>query len=801
MKNPISKSVIALTLLLSVSFSLQAKILYVKQAATGDGSSWANASGDIQAMIDKSVYFDQVWVAKGTYFPTVETVVGDARSRSFVTKNGVPLCGGFAGTETSLAQRALADLDNNGKVDSFEFVNTTLLSGDIDRVADVWTKTMNTDKKTWKWTVTGNQGNCYCVVTMNFSIDGVSVIGGNANSTTLNKGGGIFAFSYVNPNIKNCTVSNCSAVSRGGGISSTFSGSCIITNCSVSNCNAGSNGGGISFYSQSSSSTSSLTNCIVSNCSAGTSGGGISYDSYTIYDSSSSSKVTNCTVSSCSAGFGGGIYYSQHSSSSSPLTNCTISNCSAGSSGGGIYSNYSYSKVTNCTISNCSAVTGNGGGIYSTCYSSSYSTFLTNCTISNCSAGSSGGGIYYDDFCSITNCTISNCSAVTGNGGGIYYNYAYSSSSPLTNCTVNNCYGGGIYASSSYVSVMNCAVSNNKVGATISNISGGTQTGNISPDISLAYLKPTSFVGVATTDAQKAELITADWRLRKGSPCINAGTNNILTSILMGKDFDGNPRLLYGIVDAGAYEYSIPKVALPIFETFDSWVDFDKSVMLYSYSDVKTGLIKWSIENQKAVFSWKTNLTSTYTQPFFTYQIDGSKEAKVYLRYDMYFQPNAGTITPLGTENLNVEYSTDLITWSTIATYSNANGTIANQTYMHDISSLVAGQSFYIRFNANGENSNRIEKWEIDNIILDTEDLNGLVATKVDKLLCHVSNGQLAIRNIKEGSTVQLYDVNGQLVAKQLGRDNATNIALPHRGVYLVKVKTGNVEKSEKVVW
>ena len=48
---------------------------------------------------------------------------------------------------------------------------------------------------------------------------------------------------------------------------------------------------------------------------------------------------------------------------------------------------------------------------------------------------------------------------------------------------------------------------------------------------------------------------------------------------------------------------------------------------------------------------------------------------------------------------------------------------------------------------------------------------------------------------------VQLYNVNGQLVSKQIWADNFVNIVLPHRGVYLVKVKSGNVEQCEKIVW
>ncbi len=42
-------------------------IRYVKPGASGNGSSWSNASGDVQAMINASSFGDQVWVAAGTY--------------------------------------------------------------------------------------------------------------------------------------------------------------------------------------------------------------------------------------------------------------------------------------------------------------------------------------------------------------------------------------------------------------------------------------------------------------------------------------------------------------------------------------------------------------------------------------------------------------------------------------------------------------------------------------------------------------------------------------------------------------
>ncbi|MGC4039607.1 MAG: hypothetical protein QM710_02110 [Flavobacterium sp.] len=51
--------------------SVQSEILYVRQNGTGDGSSWANASGDLQLMMDKQFAGKSVYVAEGTYFARI----------------------------------------------------------------------------------------------------------------------------------------------------------------------------------------------------------------------------------------------------------------------------------------------------------------------------------------------------------------------------------------------------------------------------------------------------------------------------------------------------------------------------------------------------------------------------------------------------------------------------------------------------------------------------------------------------------------------------------------------------------
>ncbi|MEA4935095.1 MAG: T9SS type A sorting domain-containing protein [Paludibacter sp.] len=778
------------SILLVFVFSLQAKtIRYVKVDGTGDGSSWTNASNCIQTMIDNSVSGDEVWVAKGTYYPTTETIARDARSRTFLLRQGVNMYGGFSGSENAVSQRALADLNLDGKVDSCELLNTTLLSGDIDGVPDVWTRTIKTDS-TWTWSVTGNQGNVYCVVTsqnghVNTKFDGYSITGGNANGTDflIKCGGGMSVM--ANSLINNCIVYYCAAY-HGGGIDATpyLSGSSTSSNAI----------------------NVKINNCLIKNCSAEKYGGGI-YSDYGL-------NMARCNVIGCSSSdYGGGVYLDNQSYNSS-ITDCVVNQCSAKINGGGIYSN-SYSRIgnicvylTNCYVTNC--YSSNGGGInakndyYPSDYNKSH-TFITSCFVGNCKAINVGGGIYFANensssnlYSYIMNCTVVNCNAT--NGGGIYSNFGFLENNIVCNCLATT-KGSGIYSSldntsSAYFS-NNCIINNDIY------LGVGSQQNTVSPDIKTTFIKPTSFVGIANSNANNTEFKSSDWRLRENSICINAGiSTDIPAYILISNDLQGNLRKLYGSVDLGAFEFDVPDLFIPVNESFNNWIDFNTGGSAF-YHSTKLNTqndIKWTIVNQKADFSWQSNLTSPYSQPIFTYQIDGTKSSKVYLRYDMYFQAYAGTISPLGTEKLNVEFSTDLVTWSTIATYSNANGTIANKTYKHDISALAAGKTFFIRFNANGANSNRIEKWEIDNVIIDADGLSAVNTVQADKYTYKLNNGNLVISNLCQLSTIQIFDINGKMLAQKVDSQTA-NFTLPVHGVYIVKVTSDSGIENKKVVW
>ncbi len=66
---------------------------------------------------------------------------------------------------------------------------------------------------------------------------------------------------------------------------------------------------------------------------------------------------------------------------------------------------------------------------------------------------------------------------------------------------------------------------------------------------------PTNGVGNFTDAPLFADYANGNLRLQSNSPCINAGNNAYVTAAT---DLDGNPRIVSGTVDIGAYEYQGP---------------------------------------------------------------------------------------------------------------------------------------------------------------------------------------------------------------------------------------------------
>ncbi|TLV03505.1 choice-of-anchor Q domain-containing protein [Dyadobacter luticola] len=107
-------------------------VLFVKKGNTGNGSSWADAAGEVaDALVAAQLEtVKEIWVAGGTYFPLYrpDNLSGDdpkSPLNSFSLVEGTTLYGGFAGTEGTLAERDRSRLEN-----------ASILSGDFNQDDD-----------------------------------------------------------------------------------------------------------------------------------------------------------------------------------------------------------------------------------------------------------------------------------------------------------------------------------------------------------------------------------------------------------------------------------------------------------------------------------------------------------------------------------------------------------------------------------------------------------------------------------------------------------------------------------------
>ena len=319
----------------------------------------------------------------------------------------------------------------------------------------------------------------------------------------------------------------------------------------ASNCTIDSENDGQAFYFHSAETRASVVKGFtITNGLLNGNGGGI-------WCAHSSPTITNCNISGNSANSGGAIYVSGDGwppYCSPKITDCTISGNSATDNyGGGIHTMYAGPEIINCTISGNSvdgpfASEVKGGGI-----SCDWTTTITNCTISNNSSTGIGGGV----FCmglggeTITNCTISGNSAVYG--GAIYSTPG--NDTTFTNCTISGNsgdYGGGIYllgGSPSTLILRNCILWGDSASSSGNEIAVCSLSDPSSLTVSYSdvadrlgsgvYVESgcTLTWGSGNIDSDPLFIGAGDYRVRYGSPAIDAGTDAGVYT-----DFYGNAR-------------------------------------------------------------------------------------------------------------------------------------------------------------------------------------------------------------------------------------------------------------------
>ena len=216
------------------------RIRYVKlkQDGTGDGTSWDNASGDLQAMIDRLAESGngqrgEVWVAAGEYEPLAQLMPGTGYSASFRMRDGISVYGGFVGGETSKTvrdeRRKKVNADG-GNAMPWQFFNDdgqpieTILSAayygedNLEFNNNKWTTTSDSRHVVWFAPLDG--GEAFARPTY---LDGVTIRGGYAQGGTgldefkTDRGAGVY-MDGRNTYLTGCTVKECYATGNGGGV-------------------------------------------------------------------------------------------------------------------------------------------------------------------------------------------------------------------------------------------------------------------------------------------------------------------------------------------------------------------------------------------------------------------------------------------------------------------------------------------------------------------------------------------------------------------------------------------------------
>ena len=424
-----------------------------------------------------------------------------------------------------------------------------------------------------------------------FSVEGLTIQDGD--TSTVEDGGGVYIKTGGNVTLTNNIFTGNTASSQGGGLyvywvysASDTSGIITLNNNTLTENTAGTGGGAY----VSGANTTLTNNTFTGNTGSGAivsgrdsctltsntfAGNTTIYSGGGVYVSSMATLRDN-TFTDNIAGFNAGAAFIRQSrfTSGSTLDNNTFTGNTTKENGGAVYvEGYSgflgSATLTNNTFTNNTATNGSGGG-------ASTSGTLTGNTFSKNSA-EYGGGLYASSSRTIilTNNTFTE-NTVTENGGGAYIYADVDADAILTNNTFTGnlaeIQGGGLWLilkQNDFTGfVYNNIVWNNTSpeGADLYIDNTGDDpffpvtvnlfNNDFDQSASGTYIAESFTIDPSNLDNEDPLFVgNGDYHLTASSPCINAGDND--APDLPTTDKDGNPRIMDGTVDMGAYEYQI----------------------------------------------------------------------------------------------------------------------------------------------------------------------------------------------------------------------------------------------------
>lgn len=601
---PIQFIPVALSLLLANQASAQSKI-FVKAGASGahTGTSWATAFDDLTPALNAASAGDSIFVAAGTYKPTSIAGAGTDRDKTFLLKDRVSLFGGFAGTETKLADRNEAAI----------FVNASILSGNIGTPDSL--------------------DNCYHVITaVNISnrtmLNGFIVSEGNANGSSSNligtvavprnSGGGIYN-ANSNYTADRLRIVNNVGVAGGAGVENSHSPISISNSLISNNVLNGSDtttGGGAGMRNSNSNCQLSKVNFSL-NKAYGIQGGGAMRNENSvivhnggsfsrnyvangdggagIYNAAGSDgRFTDISFSRNSTARQGGAMYNDNSSPT--LNNVDFYNNTADNGGGamendggsnailnevyflenstlangGAMQNWKSSPVINNAYFEENIAAGDGGALYNY---NNCNTKITNSYLQYNKAGLNGGGLFNKRNSNpvITNTLIIGNTA--GKNGGGVYNIANTTSgaepaSPvftnvvIANNTAGNTGGGGFDDGFGSSLLRNSIVMNNSapVIADIDAPLASVATALFHTIVGDQYFETGTTTPTTITSDVFADIRIDDFRLAKSSPAIDKGDSSFFKAgaipdlTIITTDLRNGDRIMGANIDLGVFE-------------------------------------------------------------------------------------------------------------------------------------------------------------------------------------------------------------------------------------------------------
>lgn len=337
------------------------RIRYVKPGGTGNGTSWEEASGDLQRMIDELADNNpqhlpgEVWVAAGTYEPQSQLIQGTGYSASFRMRDGISVYGGFAGTETAKAGRHKKE----GGM-PWEFTNQTILTAayyvrnasNPSFTGNKWTLTSDSRHVVWFAPMPGEEA-----FTQPTYLDGVTITGGYAQGGTgledfkTDQGAGAY-MDGSNTYLTNSIVKENYATGNGGGV---YLKDGRVQSTLIYNNNADQNGGAVYVDDQGLVHRSMLTNNSARN------GAGVYLDNQPATQGEQDHPeyliLSTCVVSNNTASGNGAVYCDeggvllQNTITNNNCVTATDATDPNASQTGGIYINR-YALVANSVIWN-----------------------------------------------------------------------------------------------------------------------------------------------------------------------------------------------------------------------------------------------------------------------------------------------------------------------------------------------------------------------------------------------------------------------------------------------------------------